>query len=372
VTVLSVSQIAGPMLAPAPIAPSSGGPVGSGLGGAIHNTWVDAGRAKEVKNRAERRAALRKAVAKVEARAQTKQERLASASKAARTTGSESERRDTRGSVAKAAAAVEGIPSDKEFSNDDFRRVREKLRQTYPGRSLSSMLVEAQKLEQMLLDDPVNAHAALFAAYSRAAPAAEYVEPVHAKGLRGSLARARQDQADSEDLKDWVARFGKRLPSILAELEATDRALRSNPNFEAAKLAARHGAPVLEHEVAPYEAKQATKAHQKRYNDICKGIDLAIQHKLIPGDDEHLANIVHVLQHTSFPHHETDGLKTLRAASAIASRLPKAAPAKRSDAGTKSISGGPGPGQGGRPSYASRDKGTGSIRDSVRRVRESM
>lgn len=108
------------------------------------------------------------------------------------------------------------------------------------------MLTEAAKLEQMLLDDPVQAREALHAAYSRAQYAPTYVDPKYASGLRGSLQRARLEQQDGEDLKDFIAKYGRRLPQILAELEVMDRALTDNPAHASAKIAARWGAPVIE------------------------------------------------------------------------------------------------------------------------------
>src|SRR5689334_363080 len=115
------------------------------------------------------------------------------------------------------------------------------------------MLQEAARMEQTLMDDPVAARDHLVAAYSRAQPATAYIEPTYGKGLRGSLQRARQDQADAEGLKDWIARYGKRLPQILAELEFTDRSLRHDTGMAPAKLAARFGAPAVEAEIPAYE-----------------------------------------------------------------------------------------------------------------------
>lgn len=384
-TVLSPAQIVGmalPSLAPAPISSGSmsSGPAGAGLGGAIHDTWQNAGYRKEVKNRAERRAALRKAAAKIEARNETKMERLARQQGRARETGSEAERRETRGSVAKAAAAMADAPMDKEFSGQEYRNLREKLRQRYPGRKLSEMLTEAAKLEQMLMDDPVQAREALHAAYSRAQYAPEYVEPKYASGLRGSLQRARIEQQDAEDLKDFVAKYGRRLPQILAELEVMDRALTADPATASAKLAARFGAPVLESEIAPYVAKQEAKAQQAQlqaiFNDRCRGIQLAIEHGHIPGGDDNLNEIAAVMEDPNFQHHPTDGFGNLKRAAAIIQhpdhqwRTGKRKAAPKRAPGQMSISGGPGARQ--QPHAAAKDRGTGGVRDSIARVRQAM
>jgi hypothetical protein len=338
-------------LAPLASAPtSSGGGSGPGLGARISNDWSASRRDNEANVRKERRSAVERARHSVEAGWSrpgqlTKQERLAaSKSSGKRQTGGLQERRDTLGSVAKAVAAVSSIPSDTEFSTDEFRLIRETLRQRYPGAKLSEMLQEGARMEQMLLDDPVNAHQHLFAAYSRAKAAPGYVEPEHAHGVRGSVARARQDQEDAEDLKDWIARFGKRLPAILAELEFTDRSLRANPNYAAAQLAARHGAPILEAEIPAYEARQLQKNTQARFDNIHAGICTAIEHGHLPSDEDTLSEMAAVIALPAF-RHSNDQLETLQRAAKISrhpdhKRLTPRAPAKAgSNAGSRSISG---------------------------------
>ncbi|WP_409188841.1 hypothetical protein [Bradyrhizobium sp. RDM4] len=394
-TVLTPAQIVGtalPSLAPSPVSSgghssgpssagrsgSSNGPAGAGLGGAIKDTWVDAGRAKEIKKRADRRASIAKARKEIEGRTETKAERLARQQGAARLTGSSVERQHTRTSVGRAAAALADVPMDKEFSGEEYRSLRERLRQRYPGRKLSEMLTEAAKLEQMLLDDPVQAREALHAAYSRAQYAPTYVDPKYASGLRGSLQRARLEQQDGEDLKDFIAKYGRRLPQILAELEVMDRALTDNPAHASAKIAARWGAPVIESEIAPYVAKQEAKAQQVQlqahYNNICKGINLAIEHKIISGKEDDLNAMAEVLHHADFPwdQHKARGehweLYALRHAHDVAQQL-RGSKGKR-DPGQMSISGGPGVRQ--QPYAAARDRGTGGVRDSIARVRGAM
>ena len=157
-TVLSPTAIVGmalPSLAPAS---SSAGPSGAGLGARIDVDWRSHSDAKRVKTAKELRASLAKAKAKVEARAETKAERLARQEGPARQTGSDAERRDTRGSVAKAAAALADVPMDSDFSGKEYRDTRIMLRQLYPGARLSDILAKAAELEQLLVDDPVNAH----------------------------------------------------------------------------------------------------------------------------------------------------------------------------------------------------------------------
>jgi hypothetical protein len=332
-------------LAPTPVAP----PPAPGLGARIDVDWgKDALDAKARKTREQRLAALRKARAAVEARpTQTKAERLAAQER--RTyTGSESERRATHAAVKAAVEKVSPLPSDKDFSGDEFRKVRETLRQRYPGRKLSDMLTEAARLEQMLIDDPVQAHQILVASYSRAGHLRGYQEPSYDKGARGSVQRARQDQEDMQDLKEWVAKYGARVPKILSELEILDRELHKDPNYAAAKLAARHGAPAIQAEIPAYQAKMAQKEHAARADRVLQGVNLAIEHGRIPGDEDSLNEIAAVLSHPQFQA-SADGLDTLKRAAAIAAhpdhvritpRTP-AKPAAKSDAGTKSISGAP-------------------------------
>jgi len=374
-TVLSPAQIVGtalPSLAPAP---NSSGPAGSGLGARIDVDWQSNSRQKEIKKRDDRRAAIAKARKQVEGRNETKAERLARQQSGGRVTGSDIERRETRGIVAKAAASLADVPMDKEFSSDEYRALRERLRQRYPGKSLSSMLTQAATIEQMLLDDPVQAREALHAAYSRAAYMPTYVEPKYASGLRGSLQRARIEQQDAEDLKNWIAKYGRRLPQILADLEVIDRQLTIDPAMASAKLAVRFGAPAVDSEIEPYKAKQAAKAEkaqlQARFDSICQGIQLAIKHEIISGKEDDLNAMADVLQHPTFPwdDHKSRGehwaLYALRHAHEVARQLRGQNSSKR-DPGKMSISGG-------SPHVPrDRDRGTGGVRDSIARVRGAM
>jgi len=373
-TVLSPAQIVGTALPS--LAPSSSGPVGgSNIGTYAGTDWQYHRDAQKAKTHQERRAALSRARETVEARPITKRERL-ERSERARDTGSEAERRDTRATVVKAVQKMADVPLDTEFSTAEFRAIREVLRQRYPGAKLSDMLAEGLRLEKMLMDDPVQAREALVAAYSRTKAAPAFVEPKHSKGLRGSLQRARQDQEDSEDLKDWVAKYGKRLPQIMAELEFMDRSLRTNTPDASARIAVQFGAPAIESEVPAYHARQEQKAVEQQFHNRCKGIQLAIEHGHIPGDEDTLNEIAEVLQHPQFQFDHGDALGSLQRAAKIAAHpdhvriSPRKGGSKRNDAGSKSISGAPGPGQGGRE--ANREKGTGGVKDSIARVRAAL
>lgn len=369
-TVLTVQQITGTAMLP--LAPSSSGPAAPGLGHRIDTQWARAD--IRAKMQAERKAALRKAAAAVETRATTKAERLAKTERN-RETGSEAERRQTRGMVAKALEKVAAAHPDVNLTAADTREALAKLKHYYPGKSAGEIVAEAAKWDAAMRDDPVAGREAMLEHYSKLSP--EHFKPYEpvkqAAGLRGSLQRARQDQEDAQSLAAAQKRYGAALPHILAQLERWDSSLRADPVAASARLAVSQGAPVTERQVPAYLAARAEKAHAahvaKRHAEILKGIDLAIHHGVIPGDEEHLANVAAVLAHQDFKHHPTDGLATLRAASAVAAQLPRRSANRSDDAGTKSISGGPGPGQGGRASRSA--AGAGSTRDSIRRVREA-
>lgn len=381
-TVLSYQQITG--LAPAPLAPSSSSPSsGSNIGSYAGTDWSYNSDERKAALGKQRRAAIAKAAKTVEDRpAQTKSQRLANAqykTGADRDTGSNAERRATHSSVAKAAASLANEASDSMFSDPDFRAARAALRQRYPHGKLSDMCELAAALTERLNEDPAAAFLEIQGAYSRLP--LQRGKPVEfAKGLRGSLQRAQVDQADAADLADWAQRYGKRLPDVIKELAALDAALSSNTVFEAAKLAARYGAPANDSEVPEYEvhmaAKQAQKAHaaqaKQDFDARCKGVQMAIERGLIPGDEPTLNEIAEILLHKygTFQH-TTDKLGDLQRAAAIAKhpdhRARKVEVARRERAGQKSISGAPGTGQGARDV-----RGKGGVRDSIARVRGAM
>ena len=266
------------------------------------------------------------------------------------------------------------VPLDTDVQDPEFRFFADKLRQIYPGAKLSEILAQGAKMEQMLLDDPVAAYEALVSSYTRAAPSPGYVEPRHQRGLKGSLARARQDQEDAEDLKDWIAKYGKRLPKIMAQLELYDRSLRANPSVAAATLAVRiGGAPAIELEVPAFLAAREQKAVQQKFDGIHGMLCEAIEKGALPGiksradEADALPEIIAILQLPNFHHHPTDTFNTLWRAASLAvhpewKRIsPRKGGGKSNGAADKSISGAPNAGQGGRES--NREKGSGGVRD---------
>ncbi|SIO53822.1 hypothetical protein SAMN05443247_07621 [Bradyrhizobium erythrophlei] len=349
-------------LAPASLAPSAAAAsasAGPGLGARISNDWSAVRRAGEAKVRQERRSAVERARHSVEAGWSrpgqlTKQERLAAAaSKGTRDTGSPKERNAVKSAVQRAMEKVSGIPSDAEISESDARAVREVLRQRYPGRKLSAMIATAEETEKSFLDDPVAARSAIMASYLKMPfeNLPTFKAPKYADGSRGSIQRAQQDQADAEDLAAASAKYGAGLNQILKQIEAFDRGMITDAAHTSARLSAAYGAPSVEAEIAPYQQaqaqKQAAKAHQQAFHNRCKGIQMAIQHGLIPGDEETLHEIAEVLLNPQFQRHPTDVLDSLRRAAAIATHpghvwtTGKKSRRANSDAGSKSISGAP-------------------------------
>jgi hypothetical protein len=275
------------------------------------------------------------------------------------------------------------VALDTDVQDPEFRFFADKLRQIYPGAKLSEILAQGAKMEQMLLDDPVAAYEALVSSYTRAAPSPGYVEPRHQRGLKGSLARARQDQEDAEDLKDWIAKYGKWLPKIMAQLELYDRSLRANPGYAAATLAVRiGGAPAIESEVPAYQARMEQKAVQQKFDHIHNMLCEAIEKGALPGiknradEADALPEIIAVMQLPNFFYHPTDYFNTMWRAAAIAAHpdhvriSPRKGGGKSNEAARRSISGAPGPGQGGREAY--RERGKGGVKDSIARVRAVM
>jgi hypothetical protein len=377
-TVLTVDQIVGralPSLAPAPV---SGGPAGAGLGGAIQNDWSAVAVSRKAKEKVARREAIRAAVKKADARPQTKMERIyAQAGKSSRDTGSLKEREATRGSVAKAIEKMVHVPTDKMWIDPSFRTACEKLRGRYPGRSLAAMLEIGEHLTASMNDDPIAAREQLLAAYARLPIRPEQRETEQLTGMRGNLRRAQQLQRDMEELRDYADKYGTDLPDMVRQLEALDAAMVENPHHASARIAARAGAPAIQSEVPAYQAAQARKtqaAHlARRHAEVHRGVKLAIEHGHIPGDTETLQEIAAVMGDPRFQHSD-DGLETLQRAARIVThpnhQKLKAAERARNEAGTKSISGGPGRGHLDREH--GRDRGTGGIRDSIARVRAAM
>jgi hypothetical protein len=389
VTTLSYQQITG--FAPPSLAPSSSsGPSGgSNIGNAISVDWSRAADAREVGNRKARRKALAKARDAVESRPQeTKKQRLERLASNRQTyTGSNGQREVTRGAVAKAAASLANEAPDNMFADEDFRRVRSALRHKYPGADLGQLLEVAKAFEARLMSEPHNAYYDMVAAYSRTKNSSPYKEPVFSKGLRGSLERARIDQQDEEQLRAFTAKFGSRIPSILAEINAMDDDLRRSTSYEAAKISARFGAPAVPDEIPAYEQKLAVKEQQKaaeqHFLRRCHGITLAVEGGHLPGiasihDEDAMNELAAVLQHPQFQHNLANPLDSLIRAAKIASHpehkriTPRKGASKstKRSAGALSITGGARADR--NSSYGNRERGTGTTRDSIRRVRAVM
>jgi hypothetical protein len=374
-------------LAPLAVAsdPLASMPEGSIRVAAVGSDWSAKRRDHETKVRTERRSAIERARHSAEAGWSrpgqlTKQERLAAAaSKGTRDVGSPNERRATLSSVQKAMAKVNGIPSEADITGAEYRAVRDALQQRYPGRSLSDMIATAEQTEAMFLADPVAARSAIIARYALipVENLPTYKVPVHDSSLRGSIRRARQDAADAAELKAAEAKYGKHLPQILAQLEAFDRGMISDPANTSARLAAAYGAPATYEQIPAYQAKQAAKeqaaALQQRHDHIHQGVQEAIRQGHIPGDQATLNEIAAVMQDSRFQH-SAEVFHSLRRAAAIAThpnyvRLTGKAAAKRSDAGSRSISGGS-PGHF-HDSTRSSIRPSSGIRDSINRAMAS-
>jgi hypothetical protein len=201
-----------------------------------------------------------------------------------------------------------------------------------------------------------------------------YKAPVFDHGVRGSIQRARQDQADAADLKAAEAKYGKDLPNVLAKLEAADRALHTNPALASARIAAAHGAPATESQIAPYQAKmaekRAAKAHQQRFDVVVQHIVAETKARRIPTDEKTREEMAAIIQHPRFQHNPHNVPDTLRRAAAIATHPDhvwltgkRANKGGSSDAGSKSISGSPGHAATGVQRY-----GTSGVRGAVDRA----
>jgi hypothetical protein len=348
----------------------------------VSSDWLGTRHDHGVKVRAERRSAIVRAREKVESGWSrptgplTKRERLAATNlKGTSTTGSPEERRSVLSSVQKAAALVNEIPSDKEIGDSEYRMNRDALRQRYPGRSLSDMILTAEQTEAAFKDDPVAARSAIIARYALLPHEnlPKYRAPVYDASPRGSMQRARQDQADAEELRAAESKYGKHLPQILAQLEAFDRGMINDPSNTSARLACAYGAPATYEQIPAYKAQQAVKqqaaALEQRHDNIHRGVQEAIKAGHIPGDEATLSEIAAVLQDNRFQH-SPNGFDTLKRAAAIAThpdhvRLTGKIAAKRNDAGTKSISGSPGSFH---DSTRSSIRPSSGIRDSIRRA----
>jgi hypothetical protein len=251
------------------------------------------------------------------------------------------------------AHLVSRIPNDKEISEPEARAVREVLRQRYPHRKLSDMVKQAEAIDALLRDDPVQGRLALMRNYHQVSveniPA--FKPRQYADGLRGSLQRARQDQEDESDLREASAKYGLNLNQVLKQIEAFDRAMLESPSYTSARLSANYGAPSVPEDIPGYEsrmaARQVEKAKAERYNEILRGVQLAIHHGHIPGDSGTLYEIAAIMNDRSRFQHSPYLIDTLKRAAQIAvhpDHVPltgKRRSPRGSDAGSRSISGGP-------------------------------
>ncbi|MGC2776836.1 MAG: hypothetical protein WA418_14505 [Bradyrhizobium sp.] len=375
-TVLSPAQIVGTALLP--LAPSGGissGPSsGAGLGAPLKETWERRAEVK-VKTAAERRAALRRAAAAVEARHQTKAQRLASNDrKMVRETGSNLERRQTVGIVAKAVERVAADHPDVDLNTADVREAVAKLKHFHPGRTIGEIVERAAVWDMAFKEDPIGARELMLEELVRL-PSESFrpYEPAkRVDGMRGTVARARQQQEDAASLKVAVRQYGPNLPHLLQQLARWDQALREDPHNATARLAASTGAPVSVRQVHAHAAKMEQQAaYQQRFHNIIQGLQLAIEGgHLGYVDEDVLQEMAEIMALPNFVHNQADALDTLKRAAAIArhpqhKRLTgkKAAPApERRDPGQMSISGAPGHGQG---NYVDRERGKRSTREAV-------
>lgn len=376
-TVLSPAQIVGtmPLL---PLAPSSSGPSGTGLGHRIDTDWsrradVEAGRRKD------RKAALSKAAAAVEEKHQTKAERLASNErKLVRTTGSNLERRHTAGIVAAAAEKVAADHPDVDLNTQDVREAIAKLKHYHPRHTIGEIVERAAVWDQVFKDDPIGARELMLEELVKLPP--ECFRPYEAAQssngrIYGTVSRAAQKHEDAESLKVAVRQYGPNLPHLLQQLARWDQALREDPHNATARLAASSGAPVSVRQVHAHAAKMEKQAAvQQRFDNLAYGIQLAIDGgHLGHVDEDTLQEMAAIMALPGFQHNQADALDTLKRAAAIA-RHPQhqrltgkqAAPVveRQSDAGQKSIGGAPGHGQG-ENAFDDR-RGQRSTRDAIR------
>jgi hypothetical protein len=329
----------------APLAPSSSGPSGPGLGGAIHTDWSSARRDIEAETRAERRGSIARARAKQaetdRARNVTKAQRLAASND--RDTGSESERRATRGSVAKAVAALAHVPDDTDIvGTAEDRATRAALMAKYPGVPLSEILTRMEKWSAAMRSDPEGTAGLLAETYAGGPKRLSIAKPaVDVGGTRGAIQRAQADAAGLAELETLALRYGgKKLHAVIAEVHALDDQLRADPHGTATKLSWRFGAPSTARQKVEYDAHMAAQAAYsvRRRGDIEKGVHLAIHHGFVSDDPKVLTTLAEVLKHPNFPH-SRDMLHDLRNANHIALQFHGKAPApSKSNAGTRSIS----------------------------------
>lgn len=318
----------------------------------VKSDWsaMNPGVAQDAKLRQDRRSSIAAAVSKVESgwkrpQHQTKAERLSQpASKGDRDTdtGGLKARRAVTSAVQRAIEKVAGIASDKELNQPETRKDREAFKTRYPNAKLSELFERSEKWDADFKKDPVGTRERILQTYAGVSPQnfKEVVEHEKAPGVRGSIQQAQRDQADLENLKPHMAKWGKNFPHILSQLQKFDADMIADPAGTSARLAAGYGAPVTESQIESYKQKRAAEEHRAQDSaNVHKALEFAIQRNVLPGmENEAVQNaIADVLESKSFAR-TGNRLEDLQRAHAQVMQR-RAAPAQN-DRGSRSISGG--------------------------------
>jgi hypothetical protein len=315
---------------------------------------VDPDRAQKKKTEPEkRRESLKRALDKSRALNAEREQRGGKDDKAVKAvvSGDRDENRHLlRGVLEKHRAQSEDKVTSKEINTKESREHRQSLRQRYPGAKLGELFERFENWDAQFRRDPVAAREALMSAYLQIAP--HYFEKVEEKeeesGLRGSLARASADQRDLEELQPFIDKYGRNFSAVLRHLHDIDRDMIADPTGVSARLAATFGAPVTATQQAQYERRAVQERHrQQEIQNVTRGLELVIQHNVIPGmeDPAFVERIVEVLESGELPRTK-DRFADLRAAADMA-RARQKKPAddadqrKRLDRGSRSIHGSP-------------------------------
>lgn len=304
------------------------------------------------KTREQRRATIEAARDRVNAKYETKGERLAKASPGTRDAGSLRERNDTRDTLVKAAKTVGHVPGREEniSGREELRKAVETLSKRYPGRKASDFVKIAREWESGFKTDPIGMREKLLETYAAVSPEnfpEEPKEDTKEEPKRGpsrprdSVRRAMADHATASDLVDFEKEFGGKLPAMLAELVKHDKALVDDPVGASARLSIAYGAPATERQQVAYEQRQAQqRAQQQDSQNVHRALDLIVQHKVLDGfdDDATMSAVADVLESKDFKR-TGDRLADLKAAHLTV--MNRRANSTRHAAGGKSISGAP-------------------------------
>ena len=351
----------------------------------VSSNWSEQKREATAKLATDRRSAISRARAAVEARGDvrperqhmTKQERLASAtSNGKRETGSNTERRSTVATVAKAMEKVGSGGEGIRIGDKKLREACDRLRSRWPGQSLANIVATAEATEKAFQEDPVAAREMLIARYARRPKEdlPEYRAKEHDNTTRGSFRRAVQFQEDAAELADAESKYGgERLSHLMRYIDSIETGMFEDPHGTSARMATSYGAPAVASQVPHYEQiqeqRQIGKVHEQQERELQAHIVSLITDGHIPHDEDLFMEIAAVLQSPQFQHttptdqinQETAIKKTIWRAAQIAQHpahvrmtpSSKAAPRER-DPGTRSISGagtgGHSPGNSGRRS----------------------